>query len=176
MGITGPRNTNLPPGTRGWPILGETMEIPMLGPQKFVKNKIVKYSPEIFQTSLFLERTTVFCGAQGNKFVFTNNNKVLTSWWPQSLGKIFLVPQFLQKNIKDASALQHRFYHDIFKPKALRQYIPVMDALARDHLDHEWTPNEVVKVLPLTKKYTFELRCKLMLGVVDPEHIKRLTD
>ncbi|KAG8376318.1 hypothetical protein BUALT_Bualt09G0050800 [Buddleja alternifolia] len=51
-----------------------------------------------------------------------------------------------------------------------------MDALAREHLDHEWTPNEVVKVLPLTKKYTFELGCKLLLGVVDPEHIKRLAD
>ncbi|KAG8376317.1 hypothetical protein BUALT_Bualt09G0050700 [Buddleja alternifolia] len=105
MGITGPRNTNLPLGTWGWPILGETMEFPMLGPQKFVKNKMVKYLPEIFQTSLFLERTAVFCGAQGNS----------------------------------------------------------NDALARDHLDHEWTPNEVVNVLPLTKKYTFELGCKLFL-------------
>lgn len=41
-------------------------------------------------------------------------------------------------------------------------------------MDSEWVPKSEVKVLPLTKKYTFELACRLFLGVVDPEIMKGL--
>ncbi|PIN01714.1 Cytochrome P450 CYP4/CYP19/CYP26 subfamily [Handroanthus impetiginosus] len=167
---------NLPPGSKGWPMLGENMEFALLGPQKFVKDRMGKYSPDVFQTSLLGEKMAIFCGAPGNKFLFMNENKLLTSWWPQSMKKALLFPEFLNSNLKEVSALKRSFHHEILKPEALKQYIPVMDALARDHLDHDWTPNSVVKVFPLSKKYTFELACRLFLSVVDPAHIKKLSD
>lgn len=170
------KSKNLPPGSRGWPMLGENMEFALLGPQKFVKERIEKYSPDVFQTSLLGENMAIFCGAQGNKFLFMNENKLLTSWWPQSMKKALLFPEFVESNLKEVSALKRSFHHDILKPEALKQYIPVMDALAREHLDREWTPNAVVKVFPLSKKYTLELACKLFLSVVDPERINRLAD
>ncbi|KAG8389688.1 hypothetical protein BUALT_Bualt01G0004800 [Buddleja alternifolia] len=160
----------------GWRILGENKDFALLGPEKFVKDRMTKYSPKVFQTSLFGEKLAIFCGAQGNKFLFTNEDKLLTSWWPQSLRKVFLFPEYIETSLEEASALRRSFHHDIFKPEALRQYIPVMDALARDHLDQEWDPNEVVKVFPLSKKFTFELACKLFLSVVESEYIKRLID
>lgn len=167
---------NAPPGSNGWPLLGENMEFALLGPQKFVKDRMHKYSPEVFQTSLLGEKMAIFCGAQGNKFLFMNENKLLTSWWPQSMKKALLFPEFVESNLKEVSALKRSFHHDILKPEALKQYIPVMDALAREHLDQDWSPNSIVKVMPLSKKYTFELACRLFLSVVDPDHIKRLSD
>ncbi|KAH6801569.1 hypothetical protein C2S52_002033 [Perilla frutescens var. hirtella] len=167
---------NLPPGSKGWPMVGENMEFAMLGPQKFVKDRMQKYSPEVFRTSLLGEKMAIFCGAQGNKFLFMNENKLLTSWWPQSMKKALLFPEFTESNLKEVSALKRSFHHDILKPEALKQYIPVMDMLAREHLDSEWKPNSVVKVLPLSKKYTFDLACRLFLSLVDPDHIKKLSD
>ncbi|XP_042022504.1 beta-amyrin 6-beta-monooxygenase-like [Salvia splendens] len=167
---------NLPPGSKGWPMVGENMEFALLGPQKFVKDRMSKYSPEVFQTSLLGEKMAIFCGAQGNKFLFTNENKLLTSWWPQSMKKALLFPEFIESDLKEVSALKRSFHHDILKPEALKQYIPVMDELARDHLDNEWKANSVVKVLPTSKKYTFDLACRLFLSVVDPMHIKKLSD
>ncbi|KAL0365818.1 UNVERIFIED_CONTAM: Beta-amyrin 28-monooxygenase [Sesamum radiatum] len=172
----GSGNKNLPPGTRGWPVLGENMELALLGQHKFIKDRMEKYSPEVFQTSLLGERMAVFCGAQGNKFLFTNENKLLTSWLPKTIKKALLFPEFVDSNLKQVSALKHSFHHDILKPEALKQYIPVMDALAREHLDREWTPNALVNVVPLSKKYTFDLACRLFLNVVDAEDIKRLSD
>ncbi|KAK4387270.1 Protopanaxadiol 6-hydroxylase [Sesamum angolense] len=100
----GSGNKNLPPGTRGWPVLGENMELALLGQQKFVKERMEKYSPDVFQTSLLGERMAVFCGAQGNKFLFTNENKLLTSWWPKTIQKPFLFPEFVDTNLKQVSA------------------------------------------------------------------------
>ncbi|KAL1533779.1 beta-amyrin 28-monooxygenase [Salvia divinorum] len=65
---------------------------------------------------------------------------------------------------------------DVFSPEALRSYVPAMDALARDHMARDWKPNSVVKVLPLSKKYTFELACRLFLSEVDPRRVKKLSE
>ncbi|KAL0366865.1 UNVERIFIED_CONTAM: Beta-amyrin 28-monooxygenase [Sesamum radiatum] len=172
----GSGNNNLPPGMRGWPVLGENVELAMLGRPKFIKDRMEKYSEDVFQTSLLGERVAVFCGAKGNKFLFTNEYKLVTSWLPKSMRKALLFPEFEDTDLKQVSALKRSFHHDILKPEALKQYIPVMDALSREHLEREWTPNAVVKVFPLSKKYTFELACRIFLGVVDPEVIKRLAD
>ncbi|KAK1371850.1 dammarenediol 12-hydroxylase-like [Heracleum sosnowskyi] len=49
-----------------------------------------------------------------------------------------------------------------------------MDSMARKHVELNWVGNEVVKVFPVSKKYTFDLACKLFMSVVDPEHVTRL--
>ncbi|CAN4097950.1 unnamed protein product [Withania somnifera] len=166
----------LPPGTSGWPLLGENMEFAFLGPQKFINDRMNKYSPQVFQTSIMGEKMAFFCGAQGNKFLFSSENKLLTSWWPQSMKKALLFPEFVESSLKEVSALKRSFLHDILKPEALKQYIPVMDAMSREHLDENWESNGVVKVFPLSKKYTFDLACRLFMSLVDPEEIKRLAD
>ncbi|KAH6759412.1 hypothetical protein C2S51_019647 [Perilla frutescens var. frutescens] len=166
---------NLPPGSKGWPIVGENVELAMLGFPKFVKNRMEKFSPDAFQTSLLGERMVVFCGAQGNKFLFSNENKLVTPWLPLSLRKVVL-PEFEGTSQKEVLALFPNFKNDMLKPETLKQYIPVMDSLAREQLEVEWRPNSVVKALPLSKKYTFELSSRLFMDVVDPEMVKNLLE
>ncbi|KAK4388109.1 Protopanaxadiol 6-hydroxylase [Sesamum angolense] len=55
MPENGSGNKNLPPGTRGWPVLGENMELALSGQPKFIKHRMEKYSQDVFQTSLFGE-------------------------------------------------------------------------------------------------------------------------
>ncbi|XP_031117727.1 beta-amyrin 28-monooxygenase-like [Ipomoea triloba] len=167
---------NVPPGSGGWPVVGENVEFAMLGPQRFIKERMEKHSPEVFQTSILGEKMAVFCGAQGNKFLFTNDGKVLTSWWPESMKKALLFPEFYENSLKDVSALQRGFLHEILKPEALKQYIPAMDSLSREHMAADWHPNDVVKVFPLAKNYTFALACRLFMSISDPDHIKKLSD
>ncbi|KAL8110893.1 beta-amyrin 6-beta-monooxygenase-like [Apium graveolens] len=167
-------NVNVPPGSSGWPLVGESIKFALSGPQEFVKERTKKYSPDVFQTSLLGEKMAVFCGAQGNKFLFTNESKLLTSWWPQSMKKALLFPEFVESSLKEVSALKRSFMHDILKPEALKQYIPVMDSMAREHVDSEWAGNEIVKVFPMSKKYTFDLACKIFMSIVDAEHVTRL--
>ncbi|KAH6776684.1 hypothetical protein C2S52_014245 [Perilla frutescens var. hirtella] len=166
---------NLPPGSNGWPIVGENAKLAMLGFQTFVKDRMEKFSPDVFQTSLLGEKMVVFCGAQGNKFLFSNDNKLVTRWLPQSFRKVVL-PEFEGANYNEPLALFRNFQYYVLKPETLKQYIPVMDSLAREQLDRAWRPNSVVKFLPLSKKFTFELSCRLFLNVVDPERVNKLLE
>ncbi|XP_047331236.1 beta-amyrin 6-beta-monooxygenase-like [Impatiens glandulifera] len=166
----------VPPGTTGWPILGESMAMAMSGPQKFMSERMKNRSPEVFQTSLLGEKMAVFCGASGNKFLFSNETKVLTTWWPKSIKKALIFPSFTQSSFKDIAALKKGFMQEILKPEALKHYIPIMDSMARDHIESEWAPNKQVKISPLARHYTFSLACKLFMGIDDPHHVKKLAD
>ncbi|KAL8110883.1 hypothetical protein AgCh_026585 [Apium graveolens] len=168
---SGGSNINVPPGSTGWPVVGETIRFVLSGPQRFISERREKYSNDVFQTSLFGQKMAVFCGAEGNKFVFS---KMFTPWWPVSVRKVLFFPDYTDKPVNDVTAVMRSFVHEILKPEALKQYIPLMDAMARQHVESEWDGNDVVKVHPLAKKYTFYLAFKLFINVVDVEHVTRL--
>lgn len=56
-----------PPGRTGWPVIGESFEFLATGwkghPEKFIFDRMSKFSPIVFRTSLMLEDAAVFCGA-----------------------------------------------------------------------------------------------------------------
>ncbi|XP_017221337.1 beta-amyrin 6-beta-monooxygenase-like [Daucus carota subsp. sativus] len=165
---------NVPPGSSGWPVMGESIKFFRLGPQEFIKERTRKYSQDVFQTSLFGQKMAVFCGPIGNKFVYANETRSLAAWWPLSVRKALFFPEFVESPTDEISSLMFISIRDILKPEALKQYIPVMDSMAREHVDSQWADNEVVKVFPVSKKYTFDLACRILMGVVDAELVIRL--
>ncbi|PPD91116.1 hypothetical protein GOBAR_DD11938 [Gossypium barbadense] len=60
---------NLPPGKKGLPYIGETLDFVLASrrgtPEKFVTDRTTKYSPDVFRTSLLGEDMAVFCGSAG---------------------------------------------------------------------------------------------------------------
>ncbi|KAF5944864.1 hypothetical protein HYC85_018941 [Camellia sinensis] len=48
-----------------------------------------KYSQEIFKTKIFGEKTTIICGPNGNKFLFSNERNIFTGFMPHSKQKLF---------------------------------------------------------------------------------------
>ncbi|KAL8262732.1 hypothetical protein R6Q59_024081 [Mikania micrantha] len=85
---------NLPPGSFGWPFLGETLALLRANwdgvPERFVRERIDKYgSPLVFKTSLLGDRMAVLCGPAGHKFLFGNENKLVAVWWPSPVRKLF---------------------------------------------------------------------------------------
>nr|GMD57807.1 beta-amyrin 28-oxidase-like [Ipomoea batatas] len=172
---------NVPPGSTGWPVVGENIDMVVSGPEKYISDRMKKYSSEVFKTSILGEKMAVFCGAAGNKFLFSNENTLLTTWWPQSVTKPLLCPTKAQNTILKISLLNRGFSHEILKPENLRRYVPTMDSMAKEHIAQEWAPSgEVkereVKVYPLSKAYTFALACKLLLSIEGQNEVKKLSD
>ncbi|CAL5411321.1 unnamed protein product [Camellia sinensis] len=58
-------------------------------PKKFVFDSISNYSSYVFKTNLLGPQTVVFAGATGNKFLFSNENRLVQAWWPSSVYKVF---------------------------------------------------------------------------------------
>ncbi|KAJ8431727.1 hypothetical protein Cgig2_028944 [Carnegiea gigantea] len=168
----------LPPGRFGWPVIGESWEFMSTGwkgfPEKFIFDRLAKYAPcQVFKTSILLEKTVVMCGAAGNKFLFSNESKLVQAWWPKSVDKIF--PSSASTSTESSKKLR-KLLPNFLKPEALQRYIPIMDTIAQRHFALGWEGKEKVEVFPLAKNYTFWIACRLFLSIEDPIEVARFAE
>ncbi|KAH7568259.1 hypothetical protein JRO89_XS07G0267300 [Xanthoceras sorbifolium] len=171
---------NIPPGRKGLPFIGETWDYIMAArrgtPAKFITDRMSKYSSDIFRTSLLGEDMVVLCGASGNKVLFSGYDKYIISWWPYTFKKILMDPSGVGNSANDEAAKMRSFLPQFLKPDSLKSYIPVMDSVAKEHLQKEWSLCKEVKVFALSKKYTFALGCRLFVSVDDPKYVAKLAE
>uniref|UniRef100_A0A2C9V4L7 Beta-amyrin 28-oxidase n=1 Tax=Manihot esculenta TaxID=3983 RepID=A0A2C9V4L7_MANES len=172
------KNHNLPPGKPGLPYVGESLEFLSTGrkghPEKFVFDRTTKYSSNVFKTNLFGHPMSVFCGAEGNKFIFSKEDKLVVSWWPDSVNKVF--PSSLKSSSIEEAKKMRKFISQFLKPDALQRYVGIMDSIAQRHFASGWENKDEVVVYPLAKNYTFWIACRLFLSLEDPNHIAKFAD
>ncbi|XAR57666.1 hypothetical protein NMG60_11025907 [Bertholletia excelsa] len=168
---------SLPPGRMGWTFIGESLDFLSNGwkgqPQKFIMERMAKYSAIAFKTSLFGAPTVVMCGAPGNKLLFSNENKLVTAWWPDSINKVF--PSSTQTSSNHEMRKMRQLLPQVLRAEALHRYIGIMDSMAQRHLDADWTTKKEVTVFPLAKMYTFWLACRLFISLEDPDHVAKFS-
>ncbi|WCJ34670.1 Beta-amyrin 28-monooxygenase [Euphorbia peplus] len=172
------KSKNLPPGKTGLPLIGESLEFLSTGwkgePEKFIFDRRVRYESEVFKTNLLGHPAAVMCGASGNKFLFSNENKLVQAWWPESVNKIF--PSSLQSSSNEEAIRMKKLLPQFMKPEALHRYIGIMDEIAQKHFGTLWEGKEQVTVFPLAKNFTFWLACRLFLSLDDPNHIAKFSE
>ncbi|CAL5410387.1 unnamed protein product [Camellia sinensis] len=142
----------------GWPIIGESIEFLFGKPENFVNYRMKKDSREIFKTKIFKEKTTVICGPNGNKFLFSNERKIFIGFLPHSMQKLFISSKP--------------------KPSAAPSFPPpqVVGAVAADGVKEVIrTPGFFkLEVYPLAKTLTLLIACRIFLGMENPNRIARL--
>ncbi|KAK9273508.1 hypothetical protein L1049_018318 [Liquidambar formosana] len=168
---------NLPPGSLGWPLLGETLEYLRAAqdgkPERPVEKRMDEHkSPPVFKTWVLGEPIAVFCGPKGNKFLFSNENKLVAQWWPTPMQRLF--GSCLLTAVGDEAKRMRRMLMTFLNPDALLRYITTMDVVTHHHITTHWQGKEEVKVYPTMKLYTFELACRLFMSMEDPQHISRI--
>ncbi|XP_058184811.1 beta-amyrin 28-monooxygenase-like [Rhododendron vialii] len=169
-------NANLPPGKTGFPVIGETLEFLSTGwkghPEKFIFDRIAKYSSNVFKTSLIGSPVVVFCGVNGNRFLFSNENKLVRVWYPRSLDKVFLTTT--QTSTDEEGFKVRKFLPNLLKPVVLQGYIGLMDTNAHSYFVNYWEKKDILVVLPLAKHYTFSLACRVLMSIDDPNLVALL--
>nr|XP_043634648.1 beta-amyrin 28-monooxygenase-like [Erigeron canadensis] len=175
---SGTSKVNLPPGSFGWPFLGESLALLRAGwdgvPERFVHERIKKHgSPLVFKTSLLGDRVAVLCGPAGNKFLFGNENKLVAAWWPFPVRKLF--GKCLITIRGDEAKWMRKMLLSYLGPDAFAShYAATMDVVTRSHIETHWRGKEEVNVYQTVKLYTFELACRLFLSLEEPNHIAKL--
>ncbi|KAL0374665.1 UNVERIFIED_CONTAM: Beta-amyrin 28-monooxygenase [Sesamum radiatum] len=168
-----------PPAGKNWMARSrESLEFLSTGwkghPEKFIFDRIAKYSSSVFRTHLLGEKAVVFCGASGNKFLFSNENKLVQAWWPSSVDKVF--PSSTQTSSKEEAIKMRKMLPNFLKPEALQRYVGIMDHIARRHFADGWENKDEIVVFPLAKNYTFWLACRLFISVEDPDHVNKFAE
>ncbi|GFY94006.1 cytochrome P450, family 716, subfamily A, polypeptide 1 [Actinidia rufa] len=159
----------------GWPLIGESLEffskLRNGVPEKFLTDRITKYSSKVFRTSLLREPMAMLCGAEGNKFLFSNEGKLVQVWFPSAITKIF--PRSHDENIQESTIKVRKVLLSFLKADALHKYTPVMDAVMKQHLERDWNQSQI-KVGHVVTRYTFTVACRLLLSIEDPQKVEKL--
>lgn len=138
--ITGKGNKNMPPGSYGWPFVGETLSLLQAGwngtPEKFIRERVEKHG-DVFKTCLLGDSIVVFSGVAGNKFLFGNEGKTVAVWWPKSVNKLF--GNCLITSGGEEAKWMRKMLHSFLCPDAFsRLYINIMDLVTQKHISTYW--------------------------------------
>nr|BCU09065.1 cytochrome P450 family 90 [Dioscorea japonica] len=85
------RGLNIPPGSMGWPFLGETIAFRKLHPSttlgQYMEHRVQRYG-KIYKSNLFGSPTVVSADAELNRFVLMNDGKLFEPSFPKSVEDI----------------------------------------------------------------------------------------
>lgn len=159
--------TNLPPGSLGWPIIGETFAFLNEPQEKFVGDRMKKYSPKIFKTSILGEPTAVLCGISGHRFISSNEEKLFLSWRPQSTHKLFRssYKKAASEITKRADAVHIGKAPGFLKPEAVVRYIESMESMVQEHLKLHWEGRSTVEIYSLAQVLVTTLSARFFTGL-----------
>ncbi|PAN32750.1 hypothetical protein PAHAL_5G509200 [Panicum hallii] len=99
----------LPPGSFGWPLVGETLDFVSCAyssrPEAFVDKRRLLHGSAVFRSHLFGSATVVTSDAEVSRFVLQSDARAFVPWYPRSLtelmGKssILLINGSLQRRV-----------------------------------------------------------------------------
>ncbi|GLJ25730.1 hypothetical protein SUGI_0492610 [Cryptomeria japonica] len=167
--VYGGKGKNLPPGSLGFPLIGETLQF--LSAYKsnkgkdWVKQRVERYGP-VFKTSLMGSPTVILTGQGGNRFLFHNDGHTIMNTQPKHLKRIFG-----ENGIGMLSGEEHKRIRgaimQFMKPEALQRFVGRLDSVVQRHFADFWEGKESITVMPLMNKLTFQVACDLFFSLND---------
>ncbi|KAI4343268.1 hypothetical protein MLD38_027796 [Melastoma candidum] len=155
----------LPPGSMGWPLLGETLQF--FAPStsndvsSFVKERMQRYGP-IFRTSLVGRPVIVSTDADLNYFVFQQEGQLFQSWYPDTFTEIFG-----RQNVGSLHGFMYKYLKNLvlnlFGPVSLQKMIPELEETANRKLRH-WSFQDTVEIKEETARMIFDLTAKKLIS------------
>ncbi|KAE9602890.1 hypothetical protein Lal_00049718 [Lupinus albus] len=165
----------LPPGSFGWPLVGETYQILFNKIEQFLQDKQKKYSSEIFKTKLLGEATVVFCGSSANKFVSMSEPNLVKVWYLKTQCMLFNLANQTHAAPKHAAiAAAPVKILGFLKPEGLVKYMGnKIESIIDQHFMTHWEGKTELKVYPLVKNFSLTLAYHFYLGIDEPNHITK---
>ncbi|XVE64897.1 hypothetical protein DITRI_Ditri07aG0138700 [Diplodiscus trichospermus] len=158
-------NGKLPPGSMGFPLLGETLEF--FSPNTtsdippFVKERMKRYGP-IFKTSLVGRPVIVSTDPDLNHFVFLQEGQLFQSWYPDTFTEIFG-----RQNVGSLHGFMYKYLKNmvlnLFGPESLKKMLPEVEQTASRRLQ-QWSSQETIELKEATASMIFDLTAKKLIS------------
>ncbi|MFS8029566.1 putative cytochrome P450 [Helianthus anomalus] len=162
-------NGNLPPGSMGWPLLGETIQFfapnPTWDTPPFVKERMKRYGA-IFKTNLVGRPLIVSTDSDLNYMIFQQEGQLFQSWYPDSFTEVFG-----RQNVGSLHGYMYKYLKNmvlyLFGPESLKKMLHEVEHVATTNL-HKWAAKESVDLKEATANMIFDLTAKKLISY-DPE-------
>ncbi|KAK8690894.1 hypothetical protein V6N13_074420 [Hibiscus sabdariffa] len=158
-------NGKLPPGSMGFPLLGETLQFftpnTTSDISPYVKERMKRYGP-IFKTSLVGRPVIVSTDPDLNHFVFLQEGQLFQSWYPDTFTEIFG-----RQNVGSLHGFMYKYLKNmvlqLFGPESLKKMLPEVEQTAHRRLQC-WSIQETVELKEATASMIFDLTAKKLIS------------
>jgi retinoid hydroxylase len=157
--------STLPPGSMGLPLIGETIDF--FRDRNFATKRHQRYG-KIFKTNIFGQPTIFLKGAEGNRFILSNENEYFRVSWPPSV-KALLGDLSLALQTGHVHTSRRKLLAQAFQPRALSGYVAAMAEISDRYCDR-WLKSGTFAWYPELRNYTLDVACKLLIGLDNAEN------
>ncbi|KAK7814333.1 cytochrome p450 708a2 [Quercus suber] len=158
-------NGKLPPGSMGFPLLGETLQFFTPNTSSdippFIKKRMDRYGP-IFKTNLVGRPVVISTDPDLNYFIFQQEGVLFQSWYPDTFTEIFgrqnvgSLHGFLYKYLKNMVL-------NLFGPESLKKMLPEVEQAANRTLQ-KWSCQDTIELKDATASMIFDLTAKKLIS------------
>ena len=180
---TGSGLPNLPPGSFGWPVIGETLEFFSEDPESFIRKRLEKHSTTVVKTNILGQNAVVISGAEANKLITSNENKLVKIWFTQSQQGLFGVKNSHApaKPITNSNGLNKpppglgRLY-GLLKPgpESVEKFDSLMKHQLRKFCPQGDQSKVMIRAYDLIRNFTLTASCDYLLGMEPETAVARL--
>lgn len=174
FGIQGNKKlVRLPPGSMGWPYIGETFKLYSQNPNVFFAAKQKRYG-DIFKTHMLGCPCIMMASPEAAKFVLTSRAHLFKPTFPASKERL-LGPQALFFHQGDYHARLRKLVLNSFLPGKIRSIVAHIESIALHALD-SWE-DSTVNTFQEMKRYAFEVGLFSIFGnqcheILEKEELK----
>ncbi|KAI0499865.1 hypothetical protein KFK09_018073 [Dendrobium nobile] len=156
----------LPPGSMGWPLLGETIQFfspyTTFDISPFVKERMKRYGP-VFKTSLVGRPLVISTDPELNHLVFQQEGKLFKSSYPETFKEIFG-----KENVAELDGYMYKYLKALvlrlFGPENLKvTMLQDMEKMSRDRLSL-WSRESSIELKDKISAMIFDLTTKKLIG------------
>lgn len=152
------------PVKKGLPFIGNIIPFFIGDQDKFLGQCIDQYG-DVFSVKLLDRYLTYIYGVEGTKFILENDNKLFAGSLPESTQNLF-GKDTLTFQSGDTHTSRRRIISKAFIPRALSTYSEDMIAVTNRYLS-KWAQLKCFDWHEELNKFTFDVACKLMIGLDD---------
>ncbi|GHF22785.1 cytochrome P450 [Kordiimonas sediminis] len=158
----GPARLKDIPGTSGWPILGNTLQV-LNNPEKFNKEMVATYG-QIFRSNSFFQNSVNLQGPDANEFVLMDKGKNFSSekGWGPWLEKLF--PRGLMLMDFDHHKAHRHIMAAAFKTGPMKGYMERLNDEIPLRIQ-AWGEKKNFEFYPAIKQLSLELATSVFLGL-----------
>ncbi|KAK6805696.1 hypothetical protein RDI58_003481 [Solanum bulbocastanum] len=166
------QKSKLPPGSMGWPYIGETLQLYSQDPNVFFANKQKRYG-DIFKTHILGYPCVMLASPEAARFVLVTYAHLFKPTYPKSKERL-IGPSALFFHQGNYHSRLRNLVQSSLAPEALRKLITDIEDLAISSLELWAEKNQTINTFRVMKKFSFEVGILAIFGHLDAKYKEEL--
>ncbi|WCJ17681.1 cytochrome P450 family 707 subfamily A polypeptide 4 [Euphorbia peplus] len=164
----------LPPGSMGWPFVGETLQLYSQDPNLFFSTRQSRYG-EIFKTHILGCPCVMLASPEAARFVLVANAHLFKPTYPKSKERL-IGPSALFFHQGDYHTHLRKLVQSSLSPESIKDFIPDIESIAISSFNSWAHHGHVINTFHEIKKLSFQVGILSIFGLLDINYIEMLNE